>query len=233
MSHTIVEVDVSSAVPLDGPHRVATWVFAPFEPAARVPLLVCLPGGSYTKAYWHLEVPGHPGYSFAEHMARRGMLVVAVDHLGTGESSVARAIDLTPGVVAGANAAVCAELVDRARRGALLADLGPLDVGPIVGVGHSMGAMLAIFQQSLHQSFDAIAPLGYGTVGPIMSFDDGTALPSYESVMDLARSGVLDAMPPLDRITLRHHVRSSSAWASETRRAITTTKGARTRRRLM
>jgi pimeloyl-ACP methyl ester carboxylesterase len=161
------------------------------------------------------------------------MLVVAVDHLGTGESSVARAIDLTPGVVAGANAAVCAELVDRARRGALLADLGPLDVGPIVGVGHSMGAMLAIFQQSLHQSFDAIAPLGYGTVGPIMSFDDGTALPSYESVMDLARSGVLDAMPPLDRITLRHHVRSSSAWASETRRAITTTKGARTRRRLM
>jgi len=144
VSHTIVEVDVSSAVPLDGPHRVVTWVFAPFEPAARVPLLVCLPGGSYTKAYWHLEVPGHPGYSFAEHMARRGMLVVAVDHLGTGESSVARAIDLTPGVVAGANAVVCAELVDRAR-----------------------------------------------------------------------------------------HVRSSSAWASETRRAITTTKGARTRRRLM
>ena len=86
MSHTIVEVDVSSAVPLDGSHRVVTWVFAPFEPAARVPLLVCLPGGSYTKAYWHLEVPGRTGYSFGEHLAGLGMLVVAMDHLNVGDS---------------------------------------------------------------------------------------------------------------------------------------------------
>ncbi|SQD98944.1 hypothetical protein FMEAI12_5010005 [Parafrankia sp. Ea1.12] len=34
-----------------------------------MPLLFCLPGGSYTKAYWHLEVPGRTGYSFGEHMA--------------------------------------------------------------------------------------------------------------------------------------------------------------------
>jgi pimeloyl-ACP methyl ester carboxylesterase len=68
-----------------------------------------------------------------------------------------------------------------------------------------MGAMLAIFQQSLYKSFDAIAPLGYGTVGPIMSFDDGSALPTFESVMALARSGALDAMPLLDRSTIRHH----------------------------
>ena len=131
------------------------------------------------------------------------MLVVAVDHLGTGESSSAPAIELTPGLVAGANAAVFTELVERARGGSLVPDLGPLDIGPTVGVGHSMGAMLTLFQQSLHQSFDAIAPLGYGTVGPILSFDDGTPLPSYESVMDLARSGALDAMPPMDRTTMR------------------------------
>ena len=44
-----------------------------------------------------------------------------------------------------------------------------------------------------------------GRVGPIMDFEDGTALPSIESVMALARSGALDAMPPLDRSTMRHH----------------------------
>ena len=205
MSHVAVEFDVSDAVPFDGAHRVSTWVFTPATPSERVPVLLCLPGGSYSKAYWHLELPGHPGYRFAEHMAALGMLVIAVDHLGTGESSEARAIDLTPEVVAGANAAVCTEALARARDGALVADLGPIDVGPTIGVGHSMGAMLTIFQQSLHQSFDAIAPLGYGTIGPIMRFDDGSALPSYESVMALARSGALDGMPPLDRSTIRHH----------------------------
>jgi pimeloyl-ACP methyl ester carboxylesterase len=225
---SLVEFDVSDAVPFEGRHRVSTWVFAPAKTSERMPVLFCLPGGSYTKAYWHLEVPGHPGYSFAEHMAAQGMLVVAVDHLGTGESSnEARAIDLTPEVVAGANAAVFTEVLTGAANGTLVPDVGPLAVGPTVGVGHSMGAMLTIVQQSLHQSFDAIAPLGYGTVGPIMSFDDGTALPSFESVMELARSGALDAMAPLDR----SNARCSSAWANATRRATTTTNRAPTRRR--
>ena len=205
MTHTSVEFDVSGAVPLDGRHHVSTWVFSPAKPHERVPLLVCLPGGSYSKGYWHLDVPGRSGYSFAEHLAARGMLVVAVDHLGTGESSDAPAIELTPEVVAGANAAVCGEVLASASSGTLVPDLGPLPIGPTVGVGHSMGAMLAIFQQSLHESFDAIAPLGYGTVGPIMTLDDGSALPSFESVMELARRGVLDALPPLDRSTIRHH----------------------------
>jgi pimeloyl-ACP methyl ester carboxylesterase len=181
-------------------------VFAPSNPAERVPLLFCLPGGSYTKAYWHLEVPGHPGYSFGEHLAAQGMLVVAVDHLGTGESSRhRRAIDLTPEAVAGANAAAFAEILPRAEKGSLLPGLGPLTPGPSVGVGHSMGAMLAIYQQSLHRSFDAIAPLGYGTVGTIMSFGEGVPLPTYEMIMSAAREGVLDDIPLLDRASIRHH----------------------------
>ena len=107
MNPTTVEVDVTDAVPLEGPQRVSTWVFTPEAPAPRVPLLFCLPGGSYTKGYWHLEVPGRAGYSFAEHFAAQGMLVIAVDHLGTGESTRhPRAVDLTPDVVAAANAVV-------------------------------------------------------------------------------------------------------------------------------
>jgi pimeloyl-ACP methyl ester carboxylesterase len=214
MTPMTVEIDVSAGVPLDGRHLVAAWVCAPSEPiAGRVPLVVCLPGGTYTKAYWHLEVPGRSGYSFMEDFTRRGMLVVALDHLGTGESSRhPYAADLTPEVVAAANAAALVELVGRAQDGTLVADVGPLTLGPIVGVGHSMGAMLAIYQQSLHRGFDAIAPLGYGTIGPILKLEpdtagDGFSLPTRESVMELARAGAFDAVALSDRAApaLRHH----------------------------
>jgi pimeloyl-ACP methyl ester carboxylesterase len=201
-----VQLDVTDATPFEASHHVAAWVFAPRSSAARVPLLLCLPGGTYTKAYWHLEVPGHDGYSFGEHLADAGMLVVAFDHLGTGDSTPhSRAIDLTPEVVATANAAAFAEVVRRAESGTLSPGLDSLTLGPRVGVGHSMGAMLAIYQQSLHRTFDAIASLGYGTVGPIISFGEGVALPSVESVMTAAREGALDGAALADRAALRDH----------------------------
>jgi pimeloyl-ACP methyl ester carboxylesterase len=121
-------------------------------------------------------------------------------------------VELTPEVVAAANAVVLGELVGRAATGSLVNGLRPLTVGPTVGVGHSMGAMLAIYQQSLHRSFDAIAPLGYGTIGPIINYSpeiggDGVTLPSRESIMGPAAEGAFDAMPRADRSAadLRHH----------------------------
>lgn len=199
--------DITGRIPLDGEHHIAAWVFPPSEPRATTPLLFCLPGGSYTKAYWHLEVPGHQGYSFAEHLSAAGMLVVAIDHLGTGESSRhPHAAALTPDVVSQANAAALSRVVSAATTGELARGLDPLRLGPVVGVGHSMGAMLAIFQQSLYGGFDAIAPLGYGTVGPWARLQ-GIGAPSYESVMQPAREGALDAPFKADRTTpeMRHH----------------------------
>ncbi|ABW15557.1 conserved hypothetical protein [Parafrankia sp. EAN1pec] len=207
-----VIVDVTGRVPIDGPHHIATWVFPPPTlSAGPVPLLFCLPGGSYTKAYWHLDVPGRIGYSFAEHLAAQGMLVIAVDHLATGESSRhPRAAELTPDVIAAANHAALSDLAGRAEKGSLLPDLGPVDVGPVIGVGHSMGAMLAVFQQSLHSSFDAIAPLGYGTVAPFATYlagDDRTRIPSLESIMVPARAGAYDEPFKSDRANpvIRRH----------------------------
>ena len=66
--------------------ELSAWLFPPAEPSVGAPLLLCSHGGTLTKHYWHLE--GHPGYSFAEHMARLGFAVVAFDQLGVGESSV-------------------------------------------------------------------------------------------------------------------------------------------------
>ncbi|MBX7433094.1 alpha/beta hydrolase [Mycobacterium sp. Y57] len=206
-----VHVDVTGSIPLDGEHHIATWAFPPQDAAdGPVPLLFCLPGGSYTKAYWHLEVPGRPGYSFAEHLAAQGMLVIAVDHIGVGESSGhPRAAELTPDVVAAVNAAALTKLRARAADGSLLPGLPPLPIGPVVGVGHSMGAMLAIFQQSLHESFDTVVSLGYGTSGPIVTFGDDTPVgaPTFESIMGPARSGAFDTPFQADRTmpALREH----------------------------
>jgi pimeloyl-ACP methyl ester carboxylesterase len=205
MSVTTIELDVTADVALDGPHHISAWVFPPQNPSPRTPLLFCVPGGSYTKAYWHLEVPGRSGYSFGEHLAARGMLVVAVDNLGSGDSSRhPRAIDLTNEVVAGANESAFRQIVERASDGSLVPNLGPLRLGPTVGIGHSMGAMLVIVQQSLHKSFDAIAPLGYGTVGPIIDLGD-QPLPTLESVFALAREGALDDTPVPDRTGMHAH----------------------------
>jgi len=207
-----VTIDVTGKIPLDGAHHLAGWVFAPETPEPRMPILCCLPGGSYSKAYWHLEVAGRTGYSFGQHMAGLGMLVVALDHINVGESSRhPRAVDLTPDVVAAVNAVAFSEILQRTADGTLVGEMDALDPGPRVGVGHSMGAMLTIFQQSLHRSYDAIAPLGYGTVGPIIDptpeLGRGVHVPTYESVMELGRSGALDNSVAAERreVGMHHH----------------------------
>ena len=207
-----VDVDITGRLALDGRHHISTWVFAPDRPSPErsTPLLWCLPGGTYTKAYWHLSVPGHTGYSFAEYFADRGVLVVAVDHVGTGDSSRhPHAAQLLPHVVAEANTLAFDEVRARAERGELLPGIGPLAIGPTVGVGHSMGAMLAIIQQSRHDSFDAVAALGYGNIGTIVSLPgaDDNYRASAEDVMQMANAGLFDEPFLADRTIpeLRHH----------------------------
>ncbi len=125
----------------------ATYV-APVEPGSGRPVLVCLPGGTYTRGYFDLHVPGHPGYSFAEDAAARGFPVVLIDHVGTGASTrTTRDLGLAD------QAAAAAEVVEQ------LPDAIGLS-GPFVGVGHSMGGYVAMLQQAAHRSYAALAVLG-------------------------------------------------------------------------
>jgi pimeloyl-ACP methyl ester carboxylesterase len=158
-------VDVSAVLPFaDETNTVAATVHvpAPEHDAAPRAVLVCWPGGSYSRAYWDMHVPGHPGYSFAEHMTARGFVVIAADPLGVGASSRPSDVDA---VNLETMAAAAAEFVRQLRTlmavGELDSRLAALDDVPLVAVGHSLGGCLAIVEQATHGSYDAVANLGF------------------------------------------------------------------------
>jgi pimeloyl-ACP methyl ester carboxylesterase len=177
-----VEIDVASVAPA-GASVLVGDLFLPFggaAPAGAAPggagttLVVCLPGGGMTRRYF--DLPEHlPGrWSLARRLRELpGTAVLTLDHLGVGESPPPDdPFTLTPRVIAAVNAHAVAVVVERLAAGTLLDGLGPLAVHRSVGVGHSMGAMLVVFQQARHRSFDAVALLGFGGAGLPEHLDD-------------------------------------------------------------
>jgi pimeloyl-ACP methyl ester carboxylesterase len=165
-----IQVDVSAALPLgaEANNIVADLHLPTGAPQA---LLICWPGGSYTRSYWDMQIEGHPGYSFADHMTARGFAVLAADHLGVGASSrPADADAVTLETMAAASAAFTAEVRNRLTTGALAARLAP-EV-PVIGVGHSLGGCICVVAQADHDCYDAIANLGF-THGSKDALEDG------------------------------------------------------------
>lgn len=165
--------DVSDALPqaITQGRRLAisAWLFFPDDLsklAARPVCMTLLAGGSYDKRYHHAVIPGHSGYSAAEHLAGLGNIVLLADHLGVGESS--RAPDqrqATRQVCAQAMHAAATPFHDGLARGDLHPALPPLAKVVRIGGGHSMGAMQTVVQQAAHRTYDAIMFLGYTTQG--------------------------------------------------------------------
>jgi len=52
--------DVSERIKSGEALSQTAWLFLPEQPVTAKAVLLCLPGGTYDKRYWHLEVPGHP-----------------------------------------------------------------------------------------------------------------------------------------------------------------------------
>jgi pimeloyl-ACP methyl ester carboxylesterase len=167
-----LDIDVTAALPFVSSRTTLRATVWPVERARAV--LVCWPGGSYSRAYWDFSVSGRDGYSFAEHMTARGFTVAAVDPLGVGESSRPEDVDLVT-IEAMTDAATAAVRQLRER-------LAP-DGVPVIGVGHSLGGCLSLVEQARHGSYDAVANLGF-THGakPIHSPDSTGAEPDAVAV---------------------------------------------------
>jgi alpha-beta hydrolase superfamily lysophospholipase len=143
----------------------ATVVVAPSRAQASLgALIVCVPGMTYRRTYYDLIIPGHPGYSLAELAAGHGHVVVAIDNLGTGDSSRPAAsgeVDLARLGAAAADAA--AEARARLLAGNLVDRLPPASPATVIGIGHSMGGGVVVAAQATHSCFTAIAALGFTT----------------------------------------------------------------------
>ncbi len=153
--------DVTTGVASEEVLSQEAWLFVPERPADAHAVLVCLAGGTYDKHYWHIDIDGHSRYSFGEHLADAGFVVIAVDHLGVGDSTDPLASGpLGLELLAKGDAEVARQIRERLRRGELHQDLGTSL--PVVGVGHSMGACLTTMVQATARAYDAVVLLGYG-----------------------------------------------------------------------
>jgi pimeloyl-ACP methyl ester carboxylesterase len=131
-----------------------------------------MPGGGYSRRYF--DLPG-PGYSQAAHHAQRGTIVVAIDHLGAGDSSVPP-LELTtlPAVAAAGHAAVAA-ILGRLRAGTLAPGVPAVDLAGVVGAGQSIGGQVLAVMQAGQRSFDGVAMLGSSLVGTIIPSRPGAS----------------------------------------------------------
>jgi pimeloyl-ACP methyl ester carboxylesterase len=123
------------------------------------PVLVAMPGAGYNRRYFDLP---EPGYSEAEHHVAQGIVVVALDHLSVGDSSIPPE---PPSIltVAAANSAAVGEIVSRLKSGSLTGGR-PIVPAAVAGAGQSMGGIVAVAMQARHRPFDGIAVLGASLV---------------------------------------------------------------------
>lgn len=185
---------------MDEEQQVTAWLFLPpFDRLGEATrLCICLPGGTYDKRYYHLEIPGHPRYSMAEHLAAAGHVVLCVDHWGVGDSSKPESAALvTPSAVAAANHAVGVQALALARAGRLHPALPALPNIESVGIGHSMGGMLTLVQQAAHRTHRQICILGKS------AYQHNRAYFTPERQRHMRTEGVAE-YSKTDRTDLRH-----------------------------
>jgi len=166
----MLKVDSGERLDGEGALQVGVTVTLPDDPSRAKAALVCLAGGNMNRKYFDLMPPGEnasdESFSFARALAARGFVVIALDHLGLGDSSKPKdGYALTPDLLTRANAHATGEVLARLREGKLDAGVPALPKVRSIGIGHSMGAMMTVLQQSAMKQHDAIAVLGFATRG--------------------------------------------------------------------
>jgi len=163
MSRRATALDLHVSVPTpdghDGACHLAATVFVP-PSVERAPVLALLPGGGYNRRYFDL-----PGFSQARHHTGQGTIVITMDYLGAGDSSVPpfEVSDL-PTVAASTHAGI-EDLIGRLRCGTLAGGYEPIEIAEVIGAGQSLGGHAIVGTQAHHRTFDAIAVLGCSMAG--------------------------------------------------------------------
>jgi pimeloyl-ACP methyl ester carboxylesterase len=187
------KVAVAPQLKLKGDHHVIVEIM----PAKKAPIaiLVCFPGGGCSRGYFNLSVAEDASYSFAKTMAAKGFTVVLLDHLGAGESSKpADPMLLDIALLSAVNNAALRQSVELLRR--------HFPSCPMIAVGHSMGAMLAVQQQARYLEFDGLALLGFSNKGLPAFFEPLGIDPVVENLALLTRAAFGNNYQTLPMFTL-------------------------------
>ena len=168
-----VTVDVEGATGLAAASTAST-VHLPDRLEGPTTVVFGYPGGGYGRRYFHITAL--PGYSQAEHHTARGVVVVASDHLGVGDSSQPDTFELSYERLAAANHATARTILERLASGALADGVPAVEIGAVIGTGQSMGGCLLTVQQGNHRTFDGVAFLGWSGIETNFPARDGTRL---------------------------------------------------------
>lgn len=173
-----ITVDVTGVAGLAEPLSTAATVYLPDAISASCPVVFAFPGGGYSRRYYDLSFGNDPSYSQARHHTDRSMVVVACDHLCTGEATMpADPLAVTLEQLAEANAITTGAIVDKLTTGSLASDLPPLSISASVGIGQSMGGCILTVHQALFETFGAVAFLGSSGIHTAFPNPSGGILP--------------------------------------------------------
>lgn len=159
-------IDVTNTVKLEEPAQVAATVVLPDPQRLPERPLLCFakPSSSYTRAYYTHELPGPAKGAQAQWHAERGWIFVSLDTLGCGGSSRHDGERLDFATVTAAAAAAEQDILLRLANGVLHPGYPPVHQPVVIGIGHSLGGALLVYQQGRQGSYDGICPLGFSAV---------------------------------------------------------------------
>jgi Alpha/beta hydrolase family len=156
--------DVTAALPAGSAERAmlsATLVADTEALPERPVVILAVPGGTYHRRYWDLQPPGRDGYSKAAYLAERGIIFIATDYFGGGDSSRPAAGDFI-GLEVQADVAheVYQQVRERIIDGTLIDGIPALPRAVFVGIGQSLGGFITMIQQGKYADYPGIGIFG-------------------------------------------------------------------------
>jgi pimeloyl-ACP methyl ester carboxylesterase len=198
-----LNIDVTGrAGALSGPAQQAVTVFLP-DPRnmpQRPIVIFALPGGGCGRGYWCLETEQGTQASQARWHAERGIVFVAADHLGAGESTTGDPESYTMDVCTRGSVATVQTVLEMLQQGRIGNGFPALENPFVIGIGQSMGGFFTLQMQGQFALYSAIGILGYSclhtvpvappdmTPGPFPAVARGCGLENLGAYSNLSRS---------------------------------------------
>jgi pimeloyl-ACP methyl ester carboxylesterase len=147
---SVVDTLVSTGPGGTAPSRIRGQLCMPERGSSAVQVLVH--GATFDRTYW--DPPGEPDwYSYVRAANLAGFSTFAFDRLGSGESDTPPSLAVT----VDAEVEVLHQIVHQLRQG----QIGSQSFQSVVSVGHSLGAIIALFEAGLDQDVDGLLMTGF------------------------------------------------------------------------